>query len=630
MTPPFFQPSAAQLNAVIRGVAYHLSHYLHKAVRILLLGWLLLFSLNVQAETPLLPPEKAFQFSVESVDSHQAELRWNMPEQYYLYRHQFKVEHGQQVLALELPPAEDVYDENYGHTQVYYRQVSFKIPTQAAQHYQVTWQGCAQDRICYPPQRIEFQTDNTGLVILENQSASQKSIWAGQSSFTREGFSTAPANSPTDLQTSPEAAQPITAQDQQWSEKLAQSSLAYGLLLFFGLGLLLAFTPCSLPMLPILTSLLVREHKGIKAWMIALVFVCSMAMVYALLGLIASSAGLNFQRWLQQPATLIAFSLLFVLFALNLFGLFEIKLPRAWVNRLDQAQSMQKGGNLAGAALMGMLSALLVGPCMTAPLAGALLFISQTQSQIQGALLLFTLGFGMGTPLLLASVLGAKVLPRAGLWMHQIKVLFAFIMLALALYFVRPLIGEAWLQWLSLALGLSFIGYVLHRLSRYHGGLRALYVSALLLVVPYLIYSQYQHSQRFWQQKSVVGLQWHQAKTAAELQQLLAQAPKNQQVMIDVYADWCVACRPIEQQVLKAAEVKQALAAYYLIKLDLSDYDESHQALLNQWEILGPPTFLFLDAQQQEIRSLRLTGAFTERTLLQQLSQLDTAQESQL
>ncbi len=131
-------------------------------------------SLSLHAEAPLLPPEQAFQFSVESVNPQQAELRWNMPEQYYLYQHQFKVEHGQQILALELPPAEDVYDENYGHTQVYYQQVSFKIPTQAAQRYQVSWQGCAQDRLCYPPQRIEFQTDSTGLVILDNQSAAQK------------------------------------------------------------------------------------------------------------------------------------------------------------------------------------------------------------------------------------------------------------------------------------------------------------------------------------------------------------------------------------------------------------------------------------------------------------------------
>lgn len=602
--------------------------YVTQGLSCLLASLFLLCSLSLHAEAPLLPPEQAFQFSVESVNSQQAELRWNMPEQYYLYQHQFKVEHGQQILALELPPAEDIYDENYGHTQVYYRQVSFKIPTQAAQRYQVSWQGCAQDRLCYPPQRIEFQTDSTGLVILDNQSAVQKNLWGGHSNPPQNVFSTTQSNSTQASSTSAATAQPITAQDQMWSEKLAQSSFAYGLLLFFGLGILLAFTPCSLPMLPILTSLLVREHKGVKAWTIALVFVCSMAMVYAILGLIASSAGLNFQRWLQQPATLIAFSLLFVLFALNLFGLFEIKLPRAWVNRLDQAQSMQKGGNLAGAALMGMLSALLVGPCMTAPLAGALLFISQTQSQMQGALLLFTLGFGMGTPLLLASVLGAKALPRAGLWMHQVKVLFAFIMLALALYFIRPLLGEAWMQWLSLALGLGFVGYVLHRLSGYHGVLRVIYLSALLVVVPYLIYNQYQHSQRFWQQENDAVLEWHRATTATELQQLLAQAPKNQRMIIDVYADWCVACRPIEQQVLTSSTVKQALAAFYLIKLDLSDYDESHQVLLNQWEILGPPTFLFLDEQQQEIRSLRLTGAFNESTLLNQLQQLQTTQES--
>ncbi|GIT82747.1 thiol:disulfide interchange protein [Acinetobacter seohaensis] len=602
--------------------------YMNRGLSCLLASLLLLCSLSLHAEAPLLPPEQAFQFSVESVNPQQAELRWNMPEQYYLYQHQFKVEHGQQILALELPPAEDVYDENYGHTQVYYQQVSFKIPTQAAQRYQVSWQGCAQDRLCYPPQRIEFQTDSTGLVILDNQSAAQKNLWGGHNNPTQNVFSTTPANSTLASSTSVATAQPITAQDQMWSEKLAQSSFAYGLLLFFGLGVLLAFTPCSLPMLPILTSLLVREHKGVKAWTITLVFVCSMAMVYAILGLIASSAGLNFQRWLQQPATLIAFSLLFVLFALNLFGLFEIKLPRAWVNRLDQAQSMQKGGNLAGAALMGMLSALLVGPCMTAPLAGALLFISQTQSQMLGALLLFTLGFGMGTPLLLASVLGAKALPRAGLWMHQVKVLFAFIMLALALYFIRPLLGEAWMQWLSLALGVGFVGYVLHRLSGYHGALRAIYLSALLVVVPYLIYNQYQHSQRFWQQENDAVLEWHRATTATELQQLLAQAPKNQRMIIDVYADWCVACRPIEQQVLTSSTVKQALAEFYLIKLDLSHYDASHQALLNKWEILGPPTFLFLDAQQQEIRSLRLTGAFNESTLLNQLQQLQTTQES--
>ncbi len=263
----------------------------------------------------------------------------------------------------------------------------------------------------------------------------------------------------------------------------------------------------------------------------------------------------------------------------------------------------------------------------TAPLAGALLFISQTQSQMQGALLLFTLGFGMGTPLLLASVLGAKALPRAGLWMHQVKVLFAFIMLALALYFycVRYWVkhgcnGLVWhLEWV-------FVGYVLHRLSGYHGTLRAIYLSALLVVVPYLIYNQYQHSQRFWQQENDAVLEWHRATTATELQQLLAQTPKNQRMIIDVYADWCVACRPIEQQVLTSSTVKQALAEFYLIKLDLSHYDASHQALLNKWEIFRA-TYLFIFGCTTT-RNIALTGAFNESTLLNQLQQLQTTQES--
>ncbi|MFH7765378.1 protein-disulfide reductase DsbD [Acinetobacter sp. BSP-28] len=578
---------------------------------------ILLFSMTLQAQDQLLSAEDAFTFSVESNREHEAQLNWKIPDRYYLYQHKFEVQQGAQKLALKLPKATDLYDENYGETQVYFHNVQFTVPTEASKTYQVTWQGCAQDRICYPPQTIEFQTDIDGLVLLQNQAKTSKRLLdlsnssvSGQTTISAEPNSIQPNEKPVPLD---------TAQDQMWSEKLAESSLVYGLLLFFGLGILLAFTPCSLPMLPILTSLIVRDSKGLKAWMIALVFVCSMAMVYAILGLIASSAGLNFQRWLQQPSTLIAFSALFVLFALNLFGLFEIKLPHALVNRLDRVHSLQKGGSLVGAGVMGMISALLVGPCMTAPLAGALLFISQTQSQWQGAILLFTLGFGMGTPLLLASVLGSRVLPKAGLWMHQIKVFFAFIMLALALYFIRPLISEAWLQWLSLGLGIIFIAYLSPRIIRQTAPFKWLYILALLVVVPYLAYTQYQHSQRFFVKESSTQATWHVAKTADEFQQLLISAPSEQGIIIDVYADWCVACQPIEHRVLKSAQVQQALAPYFLIKLDLSDYDATHQTLLNQWDILGPPTYLFLDAKQQEIRGLRLTGAFSEAELLKQL-----------
>ena len=589
---------------------------------------MLTFSMGISAQEALLSADEAFPVTIVSENAEQAELGWKIPAHYYLYQHKIEVKQGHQRLQLDLPPAEDLQDDNYGHTQVYYQQLRFNIPTQKMQTYQVTWQGCAKDRVCYPPQKTEFQTDENGLVTQQNLANPSKRLLDLAAETSAE--QTATVDLSLDQQraenTELTSSTTFTATDQMWSEKLAQSSIFYGLLLFFGLGFLLAFTPCSLPMLPILTSLIVRDSRGLKAWMIALTFVTSMAMVYAILGLVASSAGLSFQRWLQQPSTLIAFSLLFVVFALNLFGLFELKLPRSWINRLDQAQSMQKGGSLVGAGVMGMISALLVGPCMTAPLAGALLFISQTHSQWQGALLLFTLGFGMGTPLLLASVWGSRVLPKAGMWMNQIKVLFAFIMLALALYFIRPLISEGWLQWLSLGLGMVFCAYVLWRILWRSTQLKWLYILVLCLALPYMVYSQFQHSQRFLVTQNSTQANWQVAHTTAEFQQLLAKIPQGQQAIIDVYADWCVACQPIEHQVLKSAAVQQALAPYYLIKLDLSQYDSSHQALLNQWDILGPPTYLFLNSSYQEIRGLRLTGTFTEAELLQQLEKFQAVE----
>lgn len=602
---------------------------IHQGILYFLAVAVCVFSQLVSAQDKLLSPEQAFSFSVESSEPHTASLSWQIQPNYYLYQHKFSVQQGTQPLALKLPKAIAQYDENYGQSQVYYHQVNFQIKTKPSEHYSVTWQGCAKDRICYPPQTIEFQTDADGLVGVQNQAGTapkrlldlantQSDASSGSESLEKEQSTEAVADTTT----------PQIAQDQIWSAKLIEHSLWYGVLLFLGLGMLLAFTPCSLPMLPILTSLIIREHKGLKAWTIALTFVCSMALVYAGLGLIASSAGLNFQRWLQQPATLIAFSLLFIIFALNLFGLFELRLPQTWLNRLDRIQSMQQGGTLVGAGVMGVVSALLVGPCMTAPLAGTLLFISQTQNQWQGALLLFCLGFGMGIPLLLASILGAKFLPKAGDWMHQIKVIFAFLMLGLSLYFIRPLLPDWGMQVLSLALGLAFIVYAVYQLFWKKGQLQWLYAILLLIVIPFVAYNQYQHIQNRTLQSSNHMAEWHIATTAADFEKILAAAPADRAIVVDVYADWCVACQPIEHRILKSPEVQAALAPYYLIKLDLSHYDQSHEALLKQWNILGPPTYLFLSPEQKEIRALRLTGAFSQQELLQQLASLTKLKDS--
>ena len=568
-------------------------------------------------DAPLLPADQAFPLEIRSDQEQHATLSWQIPDHYYLYQHTITVEQNQQKIPLTLPPAVNLYDDNYGQTQVYFDHLKINLKTQPNQKYSVTWQGCAKDRLCYPPQRIDFQTDQFALVTQQTQNAAAPSLLA----LSAENQQTVKQESEqANIVTSSNA----VAKDQHWYDQLSQHSFVYGLLLFFGLGILLAFTPCSLPMLPILSSLIVRDRKGLAAWIIALTFVTCMALVYALLGLVASSAGLNFQRWLQQPSTLIIFSAVFVLFALNLFGLFELQMPQRILHRLDRIQSMQKGGSLVSAGIMGMLSALLVGPCMTAPLAGALLFISQTQSQWQGALLLFTLGFGMGMPLLLASILGSRILPKAGVWMHQVKVIFAFMMLALALYFIRPLLSSAILQWLSLVLGLAFIAYVLHRLLWHKGQLKWLYIVALLIGIPSVLYSQYQYSQRFLvTDQTAEKLEWQVATTADEFNSIMKQLPQDRPVVIDVYADWCVACQPIEHGILKSPQVQQALSDMSLVKLDLSHYDASHQALLNQWEILGPPTYLFLNKKQQEQRHLRLTGAFTEAELLKQLQELN-------
>ncbi|MCU4549635.1 protein-disulfide reductase DsbD [Acinetobacter pittii] len=602
---------------------------IHQGILYFLVVAVCVFSQLVSAQDKLLSPEQAFSFSVESSEPHTASLSWQIQPNYYLYQHKFSVQQGTQPLTLKLPKAVAQYDENYGQSQVYYHQVNFQIKTKPSEHYSVTWQGCAKDRICYPPQTIEFQTDADGLVGVQNQAGTApKRLLDLANTQSDTSSSSESLEKEQSTETAADTTTPQIAQDQIWSSKLIENSLWYGILLFLGLGMLLAFTPCSLPMLPILTSLIIREHKGLKAWTIALTFVCSMALVYAGLGLIASSAGLNFQRWLQQPATLIAFSLLFIVFALNLFGLFELRLPQTWLNRLDRIQSMQQGGTLVGAGVMGVVSALLVGPCMTAPLAGTLLFISQTQNQWQGALLLFCLGFGMGIPLLLASILGAKFLPKAGDWMHQIKVIFAFLMLGLSLYFIRPLLPDLGMQVLSLVLGLAFITYAVYQFFWKKGQLQWLYAILLLIVTPFVAYNQYQHIQNRTLQSSNHMAEWHIATTAADFEKILAAAPTDRAIVVDIYADWCVACQPIEHRILKASEVQSALAPYYLIKLDLSHYDQSHEALLKQWNILGPPTYLFLSPEQKEIRALRLTGAFSQQELLQQLASLAKFKES--
>lgn len=594
------------------------------------LAWLLLvlwlvIGRSAYAEQAFLASEQAFAFEAQSLSQTQVELKWKIAQDYYLYQHQLAVVQGQQPVKFSLPPAQPKHDAYFGDTKVYYQQLTFPIQVQPNQSYQVTYQGCAEKGLCYPISQTSFQTDAEGLVILADQSstkAQQRVFQSTQHSAFQQRITTdVPAEGDTVSATS---VPNDTAQDEVWSSRLHEQSLAWSIVLFLGLGCLLAFTPCSLPMLPILSGLLIRKHVGVKAGTISLIFVLSMASVYALLGVMAASVGSNFQRWLQQPAVLIAFSGLFVVFALNLFGLFELKLPQSWSNRLDQLQGKQKGGTLLGAALMGVLSALLVGPCMTAPLAGTLLYISQTQNMLIGAVLLFSLGLGMGLPLMVLSLIGQRAVPKPGIWMMYVRHVFAFIMLGLSLYFVRPLLSIEIFNLSLLLIALILAVYLLYLMVKsYTLWLRG--TAALLLVLLGGV-SVWKGTQ-YWQYQNQQHMVWTVVTTQAEFKAALQQAREKQQpILVDLYADWCIACQPIERNIWNNPEIQQTLTHVTKIKVDLSRYDESQKQLLQAWQMLGPPTVLFLDADGQEQRHLRLTGEFKRAKLAAHLTEFRQSQ----
>lgn len=418
--------------------------------------------------------------------------------------------------------------------------------------------------------------------------------------------------------------------DQSFLNLLNKQQMGLNLFLFLGFGILLAFLPCSLPLIPILSGVLIQQHKGYRAMMIALAFVLSMASVYAVMGILVSSLGYGFQRFFQQAWVLVLFSSLFVLFAVNLFGYFELSLPQKWLNRLNQLHHKQQGGQIGSAVMMGGLSALIVGPCMSAPLAGALIYVSQLQNYMLGAIYLFALGLGIGIPVFIVSVFGTRFIPKAGEWMSHLKVLFGFLMLAMAVYFIRPLLQIEWYQGLLALISFTTLFYVAYLIWKAEKQIAKISLTLLAVILCSFAVSQIQKAWFSQKNNQLIATEqrliWQKVRTKAEFEQALQQAQQQamslqQPILLDVYADWCVACQPIEQQILPRQDVQAILQNTQRIKLDLTDYDESQDHILQQWQILGPPTMLFINGQGQEYRDLRLTGAFTAEDLKSRLSQ---------
>ena len=535
-----------------------------------------------------LPVRDAFRLNLIDTTPETIKLRFVPTEGYYLYRHKFAFKTEPADIALgtpQLPPGEQKHDEYFGDVEVYHGILDVDIPRPANDQRPftlvVTYQGCADKGLCYPPETERLNIGGTPV-------------------------STAVA----------EAAAPA-AKSWGWRE----------LALFFLAGLGLTFTPCVLPMLPILSGVVLRgQVGGLRGFSLSLAYVLPMAACFALLGALMGMFGaqLNLQARLQSVWVLAPFALFFAIFALAMFGVFELKLPQAISNRLDRVANRTQGGSLWGAAVLGVVSSLLVSPCVSAPLAGALLYISASGDALGGGLKLFALGLGMGAPLLLVATGGAAWLPKSGPWLVSVKNAIGVLLLGLAIGLLsRVLPGPITLLLIgllaagvSLFLGTLEFGYKAprQRLAQLLGLFLLVYALACwygALSGQSDPFNPVGHSQPVAPAASAPQTedQWQTVSTAGELDKVLAQASAaGQPLLLDWYADWCISCKVIEHEVLNNPQVLDRLKGYRLVRFDMTASNAGQRALLDRYQLFGPPALMFFGKNGSEISDQRVIG----------------------
>ena len=576
-----------------------------------------LWALPAHAQQEFLPVDQAFRLSVSRDGDGQVRLNWDIREGYYLYRQQMKVETDPAGGALQhkWPAGTPKTDETYGVSEVYHDQVSVLVKATDARALTIGWQGCAEAGLCYPPQTRRVNLADIAATLA----------------------------APADPAATRLAPAPLGAlgEDQDLAERLSRLHMGWMLVVFFGMGLLMTFTPCVLPMVPILSSLIAGSGASPqRGFVLSLAFVLPMALTYAGVGAAAALAGANLQAVLQNPWMLGTFGLVFVVLALAMFGFYELQLPAVLRNRLNSASQGRRGGTLTGAATMGVLSALLVGPCMTAPLAGALLYIGNTGDVVTGALVLFAMGLGMGVPLLLVGTLGARLMPRPGNWMNRVKVLFGFVLLGTAIVFVARVLPAAltlglWGAWLlAVALSLLALG---RELGVGRGRLMSRYLALMLglwggaMVIGAAGGAQNPLQPLAFQAKGIPPAQaasgndfmtrFGPLKTQQALETRIAEAgQRGQWTLVDFYAEWCVSCDVIERKVFAEPRVQQALAGMQLLRPDVTANNTDDQALMRAHQILGPPTMLLIGPDGKERRAERVIGELDADEFLARLA----------
>jgi thiol:disulfide interchange protein DsbD len=605
--------------------------------RRLLLGLAVLGSLWTTAAQAdeFLTPEQAFAFSAKAVDARTVRLHWDIAPGYHLYRERIGVQSDAPAAKwtpLALPAGKDEFDANFNKTVAVYRQaldVDMHL-TQGSATVPITvnWQGCADSGLCYQPDSTQLQVALTGL------GAAQNSI----TQATPAADAAAPAPNPaTPAATGPSAAAKPVAVSAQASTKTAPeapdsiaSTLASGSLLrtmgvFWLAGLLLAFTPCVLPMVPILSSLIAGQSGPVsrsKGFSLALAYSLGMALIYAGFGVAAGLAGEGLAAALQNPWVLGGFALLLSTMALSMFGFYELQMPSAIQSRATEWSNSFQGGSYVGVFIMGGVSALVVGPCVAAPLAGALVYISQTRDVVLGGLALFAMALGMSVPLLLVGVSAGSLLPRAGAWMERVKQVFGMMLLGVAIWMVSPVLPGAvhmllWAAWLLTAAALlGIFGPSTPQHSRTpvmarSTGFGLLAMAALLLigaasggqsVLQPLLHIRSAQAAGLPSAGAVAhtGLKFERIASAQALDAALAQAQqKGQTVMLDFYADWCVSCKEFESFTFSNAEVQKRLGPVLLLQADVTANNAADKALLKRFSLFGPPGIVFFDGAAQ-------------------------------
>ncbi|MDC9724842.1 MAG: protein-disulfide reductase DsbD [Gammaproteobacteria bacterium] len=594
---------------------------------------LLVLAFSVQARPGLLdslglssefdtPPDvdEAFVFSAQAKDANTILARWAVAEGNYLYKDKIRFElieqDSVQLQSFSLPAGENKMDEIFGLSEVYQYDVDLILPiSRSSTISEITlkayYQGCSETfRICYPPTEKEVLITLPALTDSLNQTLE------------------------------PIATTPVFAEQDRIAKSLAEDTLIKILLGFFGLGLLLAFTPCVFPMIPILSSIIVGEGERItthRAFILSLTYVLAMSITYTAAGVMTGLLGENLQAMFQNPWIIGSFSALFVVLSLSMFGLFELQLPHSLQHRLHQISHQQQGGHIVGAALMGLLSGLIVGPCLAPPLAGALIFIGQHGDPVLGGSALFSLSMGMGLPLIIIGTSAGTLLPKAGDWMNTIKSIFGVLMLALAIWMLERIIPG----WVSLLLwgGLLIVSAV------YLGALNALGIDAsgweklwkglgliLLIYGGLLMIGGASGSHNIWQPlQSVIssqssaapthtGLAFTKINNLTELEQQLAQT--NKPAMLDFYADWCVDCKRMEVTTFQDDTVITALENTHALQIDMTANTAEHKNLMKHYGVFAPPTILFFDANGHEYSQHRLVGSISAQDLAQHIATL--------